>query len=87
MSNWILIAVMILCSVFAYFVGLTRGIKETTAEHAHDYDQGYSDAIDWCEETARRETRQGKLEGMLEELDELFSDYDENNQETTNDHA
>lgn len=87
MSNWILIAVMILCSVFAYFVGLTRGIKETEAEHLHDYDKGYMAAIDWCEETARRETRQGKLKGMIKELDDLFSDYDENNQKTTNDHA
>ena len=87
MSNWIFVAAMILCSVFAYFVGLTRGIKETKAEHAHDYDQGYSDAIDWCEETMRRETRQGKLDGLIKELDDLFSEYDEYKQETTDDHA
>lgn len=86
MSNWIFVIGMILIGIFCYFIGLTRGIKETEAEHAHDYDNGYMAAIDWCEETARRETRQGKLDGMLEELDELF-EYDENNQETTNDHA
>ena len=86
MSNWIFVIGMILIGIFCYFIGLTRGIKETEAEHAHDYDNGYMAAIDWCEETARRDTRQGKLKGMIKELDELF-DYDENNQETTNDHA
>ena len=87
MSNWIFVIGMILIGIFCYFIGLTRGIKETEAEHAHDYDNGYMAAIDWCEETARRDTRQGKLKGMIKELDDLFSDYDENNQETTNDHA
>lgn len=86
MSNWIFVIGMILIGIFCYFIGLTRGIKETEAAHLHDYDNGYMAAIDWCEETARRETRQGKLKGMIKELDELF-EYDENNQETTNDHA
>lgn len=86
MSNWIFVIGMILIGIFCYFIGLTRGIKETEAEHAHDYDNGYMAAIDWCEETARRDTRQGKLKGMIKELDELF-EYDENNQKTTNDHA
>jgi hypothetical protein len=86
MSNWIFVIGMILIGIFCYFIGLTRGIKETEAEHLHDYDKGYMAAIDWCEETVRRETRQGKLKGMIKELDELF-EYDENNQKTTNDHA
>ena len=84
MSNLIYAIGMILIGISCYFIGLRRGIKITTEKHSLDYVNGYSDAVDWFEKTMCQ-TKKEKLDKLISELDDLF--YDENNEETTNDHA
>lgn len=86
LSNWIFVIVMILLAIFAYFIGLTRGVKETEAEHLMDYDKGYADALSYCEQHYQmeeidpmmnnlyEEQKYEKARKMIKELDELFED-------------
>lgn len=82
-SNWLFIVLIILLSMVAYFIGLTRGI--TGSQHL--YDDGWTD----CEEYFKRfpellegeeedEDRYDKARELIHQLDELFEeDEDEDN--------
>lgn len=86
MSNWIFVIAMILIGILSYFIGLTRGVKETEAEHLMDYDKGYADALSYCEQRYHmeeidpmlndlyEEQKYEKAKQLVKELDDLFED-------------
>ena len=84
LSNWIFVIAMILIGILSYFIGLTRGVKETEAEHLMDYDKGYADALSYCEQHYQmeeidpmmdnlyEEQKYEKVKQLVKELDDLF---------------
>lgn len=83
--NWIFTIAMILIGILSYLIGLTRGVKETEAEHLTDYDKGWLDAAAWYEENfdllqkedAVIHNKRMTQEQIVKELGDLFGPCEE----------
>lgn len=75
---WILAIIFV--AIGAYVIGLHRGYKT----YAREYDEGWSDCLDWCHENYEmteietNHKREEKARELVRQLDELWKyDFEE----------
>jgi hypothetical protein len=88
------IIAMTFAGVICYIIGLRRGIKVTEENHANDYDDGYNDGLSYCQQNYEMHELEPMIDAMYNEaykdrckkgkelirqLDELFEDDDDEN--------